>query len=53
MKKISLEFEDAEVAESLKHQVLEALSELRTQSPEELVKSRIDKFSALGEWEEE
>ena len=42
-----------EVAENLKHQVLEALSEIRTQSPEELVRNRIDKFSALGVWEEE
>ena len=39
-------------AENLKQQILEALAELRTLSPEELVKHRIDKFCALGMWEE-
>jgi acetyl-CoA carboxylase carboxyl transferase subunit alpha len=43
----------AEAAENLKRQVLEVLSEIRTQSPEELVQNRIDKFSAMGVWEGE
>ena len=42
-----------EAAENLKRQVLEVLSELRPQSPEELVQNRIDKFSAMGVWEGE
>ena len=38
-------------AANLKRLVLEALGELRPLTPEELVKCRVEKFSAMGEWE--
>ena len=41
-----------EAAENLKQQILEALAEIRDLPPQELVANRIDKFDALGMWEE-
>ena len=41
-----------EAAENLKQQIVEALAEIRDIPPEELVANRIDKFDALGIWEE-
>ena len=41
-----------EGAASLKRQVQEALAELRPLPPDELINQRIEKFSAMGVWEE-
>ena len=41
-----------EMAGTLKRYIQEALAELRPISPEDLVSQRIEKFSAMGEWEE-
>ena len=41
-----------EAAANLKRQIQEALAEIRPVAPDELVKQRIDKFCAMGVWEE-
>ena len=41
-----------EAAENLKQQILEALAEIRDVPPQQLVANRIDKFDALGMWED-
>ena len=41
-----------EAAESLKRYVLEAFAELRSIPANKLVDQRVEKFSAMGEWEE-
>ena len=41
-----------ESAALLKRQVSEALAEIRTLPPDELVRQRVEKFCAMGKWEE-
>lgn len=41
-----------EVAASLKHHIQEALAELRPLQPQDLIDQRVEKFSAMGVWEE-
>ena len=41
-----------EAAANLKRQIQEALAEIRSVSPDELVKQRVDKFCGMGVWEE-
>jgi len=41
-----------EAADSLKRLICEAMAELRSVPPEDLVQQRQDKFSAMGVWEE-
>ena len=41
-----------QVASSLKHHIQEALSELRPLQPQDLIDQRVEKFSAMGVWEE-
>ncbi len=41
-----------EAAANLKRQIQEALAELRVLAPDELIRQRIEKFSAMGVWEE-
>ena len=41
-----------QVASSLKHHIQEALVELRPLDPQELIDRRVEKFSAMGVWEE-
>ncbi len=41
-----------EVASSLKQHIQEALAELRPLQPQDLIDQRVEKFSAMGVWEE-
>ena len=41
-----------QVASSLKHHIQEALAELRPLQPQDLIDQRVEKFSAMGVWEE-
>ena len=41
-----------QVASSLKHHIQEALAELRSLQPQDLIDQRVEKFSAMGVWEE-
>ncbi len=41
-----------EVASTLKHHIQEALAELRPLQPQDLIDQRVEKFSAMGVWEE-
>jgi acetyl-CoA carboxylase carboxyl transferase subunit alpha len=39
-------------ASSVKKQILDSLKRLKKQKPEKLVENRINKYAAMGEWEE-
>lgn len=41
-----------QVASTLKHHIQEALAELRPLQPQDLIDQRVEKFSAMGVWEE-
>lgn len=41
-----------EAASSVKKQILESMKRLKKQKPEKLVENRINKYAAMGEWEE-
>ena len=41
-----------QVASSLRHHIQEALAELRPLQPQDLIDQRVEKFSAMGVWEE-
>ena len=41
-----------QVATSLKHHIQEALAELSSLQPQDLIDQRVEKFSAMGVWEE-